>query len=181
MCRSVGVVRLRTKAMEFSLTYHMAESRPGHRLSWGLSWVSPVLPAKYRRIALKLGCNRCMPHFPGSLWHSRLSARTNCMYFSPLTELSQVKVTLRLTVSQSISLGVHYTAGSPSVYPALTAQAVKTTSQLELRNVFVFAAKTDTSRIGTSRSRADRSALERPSKLHEFVIRSARLMYTRLQ
>jgi hypothetical protein len=46
----------------------------------------------------------------------------------------------------------------------LTTQAVKTASQLELRNVFVFAAKTD-----TSGSLADCSALARPSQLHDFV------------
>jgi hypothetical protein len=39
-------------------------------------------------------------------------------------------------------------------------QTVKTTSQLELRNAFAFAAKPDTSRIGTSGSRADCSALD---------------------
>jgi hypothetical protein len=38
------------------------------------------------------------------------------------------------------------------LWHVLTTQAVKTTSQLELRNVFVFAAKTDTRRIGTSDS-----------------------------
>jgi hypothetical protein len=41
----------------------------------------------------------------------------------------------------------------PTVYAALTTQAIKKTSQLELRNVFVFAAKTDTRRIRRSGSR----------------------------
>jgi hypothetical protein len=49
----------------------------------------------------------------------------------------------------------------------------------------VFAAKTDTRRIGTNGSRADYSALGRPSQLHEFVTcyitRSARIVYTRLK
>jgi hypothetical protein len=40
-------------------------------------------------------------------------------------------------------------------------QAVKTTSQLELRNVFVFATKTDTRRMGTGGSRADYIARSR--------------------
>jgi hypothetical protein len=63
-------------------------------------------------------------------------------------------------------------------------EAVKTTSQLEPTNIFVFAARTDTRRIGMSDSRADCSALTRRSQLHEFVTRyitrSARLVYTRL-
>jgi hypothetical protein len=53
-------------------------------------------------------------------------------------------------------------------YTRLTTQAVKTTSQLELRNVFAFAAKTDTRQIGTRGSRADFSVLAPPSQLHEF-------------
>jgi hypothetical protein len=69
---------------------------------------------------------------------------------------------------------------SPSVYKARTTQAVKTTSQLELRNVFVFAAKTDMRRIGTSGSRADCSAVPttRICYITRYITRSARLAYT---
>jgi hypothetical protein len=67
----------------------------------------------------------------------------------------------------------------------LTTQAVKTTSQIEQRNVFLFVANIDTWRIGTSGSLAGCRAFARPFQLHEFVtlhvtLHLARLVYTRL-